>query len=216
MKNYVITIARGFGSGGKDIAVRLAKRLGIPCYEREILDMAAEQTGLNVGVFHDVDERLRSSSILKRMKTVQSDYIIVPSNEGFISDDNLFNIQARIILTLATKQSCVIVGKCADYILREFPNVISIYIEAPRAYCVKSITEKMQVTEKEAHKLIKSTDTYRANYYHYYSRGGDWTNPTNYDLVLNTDKVGREHCVDVIQNYAGIRFPQILSKDAVT
>lgn len=208
MKNYVITIARGFGSGGKDIASRLSGELGIPWYEREILDMASEKTGLDVGVFKQVDEKLRRSVILRNLQSVHAIYSVEPSDKDFISDDNLFNIQAEIIRTLAQTQSCIIVGKCADYILRSSYNVISVYIEAPRSACVKSIMEKLNVPEKRAHQLIKKTDTYRANYYRYYTRGLDWTNPINYDMTLNSDRIGRDNCVKIIKNYVRIRFGQ--------
>ncbi|MCM1496081.1 MAG: cytidylate kinase-like family protein [Bacteroides sp.] len=206
MKNYIITIARGFGSGGKDVGNRLAKELGIPCYEREILDMASEKTGLNVGVFMQVDEKLRRNAILKNLQTVQTSYAVEPTEKDFVSDENLFFIQAEIIRALAQTQSCIIVGKCADYILKDYDNVISVYIEAPRAACVEEIIQKLNVSEKRAHQLIKTTDTYRANYYRYYTRGRDWTNPINYDMTLNSDKVGRENCVKIIKNYVDIRF----------
>lgn len=206
MKNYVITIARGFGSGGKDVGNRLAKELNIPCYEREILDMASEKTGLNVGVFMQVDEKLRRNAILKNLKTVQTSYAVEPTEKDFVSDENLFFIQAEIIRALAQTQSCIIVGKCADYILKDYDNVISVYVEAPRAACVEEIMKKLNVSEKRAHQLIKTTDTYRANYYRYYTRGRDWTNPINYDMTLNSDKVGRENCVKIIKNYVDFKF----------
>lgn len=206
MKNYVITIARGFGSGGKDVGNRLAKELNIPCYEREILDMASEKTGLNVGVFMQVDEKLRRNAILKNLKTVQTSYAVEPTEKDFVSDENLFFIQAEIIRALAQTQSCIIVGKCADYILKDYDNVISVYVEAPRAACVEEIMKKLNVSEKRAHQLIKITDTYRANYYRYYTRGRDWTNPINYDMTLNSDKVGRENCVKIIKNYVDFKF----------
>ncbi len=206
MKKYVITIARGFGSGGKDIGNRLSKELGIPCYEREILEMAADGAGLQLGVFSQVDEKLRTNNILKRIRTLKMDYMIEPSDKRFVSDDNLFYIQSEIIRTLARTQSCIIVGKCADYVLRNFDNVISVYIEAPRAACVAEIVNKLNVTEKEAHKLIKKTDRYRSNYYSYYTRGRKWTNPINFDMTLNSDRVGRENCVKIIKDYVRVKF----------
>ncbi|MCD8346774.1 MAG: cytidylate kinase-like family protein [Lachnospiraceae bacterium] len=207
MKNYVITIARGFGSGGFDIGQRLSNALGIPCYEREIIEMAAEQTGLDVGLFMQSDEKLRKKYILKNIKTIPTHYVVKPNEKEFISNDNLYNIESEIIRSLAFSTSCIIVGKCADHILADFPNVISVYIEAPRACCVESIMKKLNVSEKKAHKLIKSTDSYRANYYRYYTRGKDWTNPTNYDIVLNTGRVKREECVELICAYVDMKFP---------
>lgn len=202
MKHYIITIARGFGSGGKEIGSKLAKRLGIPCYEDQILKMASDFSGINEALFHEANEKLKHSAyILGYLKKVPFTSIAKPNTKEFVSDVNLFNIQSEIIKRLAASQSCVIIGKCADYVLQEYPNVISVYIEAPRTDCVKSIMDKMGVTEDEAHKLIEKTDKYRADYYKYYTQGGYWTNPVNYDMTLNSARVGRDRCVDVIEDY---------------
>lgn len=206
MNNYVITIARGFGSGGKEIATRLGERLGIPCYERQILTMASDKSGIDESLFVETDEKLRGSKIAKLMHKIPKEELIEPQDKKFISDDNLFNIQAEIIRNLARTESCIIVGKCADYVLKDFDNVISVYIEAPRAACVKSVMSKMYIPETRAHKLIEATDKYRADYYNYYTGGGYWTNPVNYDMTLNSDRVGRDKCVDVILEYIKIRF----------
>lgn len=206
MKKYVITIARGFGSGGKDIATRLSKELGIPCYERQILTMASDQSGIDESVFVETDEKLRGKYIANFLRKMPVTGVVEPQDRAFVSDVNVFNIQADLIRTLAETESCIIVGKCADDILRDYPNVISIYIEAPRSACVKSIMEKLHVSEKRAHQLIRDTDKYRAKYYSYYTSGKDWTNPTNYDLVLNSDRIGREKCVELIKNYVKIKF----------
>lgn len=207
MDNYVITIARGFGSGGKDIGSRLSKRLGIPCYESQILRMASDESGINEALFNEVDEKLHTYSAIKNyLRRIPFSEVVQPSAKEFTSDENLFNIQSQIIRHIARMESCIIIGKCADYVLKEFPNVISVYIEAPRQACVKSITDKMGVTEEQAHKLIEKTDKYRADYYHYYTKGGIWTNPINYDLTLNSDRVGREKCVDLLEQYVKLKF----------
>lgn len=206
MKNYVITIARGFGSGGKDIGNRLSKELGIPCYERQILEMASEQSGLSQELFKNVDEKLPTGFLRKRLQGFPStNYVVSPTEKHFVSDVNLYNIQARIIRDLANTESCIIIGKCADVVLRNFGNVISVYIEAPREACVQSIMEKMSVTEQEANRMIYHTDKYRADYYKYYSGGGCWTNPTNYDLTLNSARIGRQQCVELIKDYLKIK-----------
>ena len=206
MNNVVITIARGFGSGGKDIGNRLSKELGIPCYERQILEMASEQSGLSQELFKNVDEKLPTGFLRKRLQGFPStNYVVSPTEKHFVSDVNLYNIQARIIRDLANTESCIIIGKCADVVLRNFGNVISVYIEAPRDACVQSIMEKMSVTEQEANRMIYHTDKYRADYYKYYSGGGCWTNPTNYDLTLNSARIGRQQCVELIKDYLKIK-----------
>ena len=204
--NYVITIARGFGSGGKDIGMRLSEKLGIPCYDRQILTMASDRSGIDESIFVETDEKLRGKHIANFLRRVPVTGVLEPSEKDFVSDVNVFNIQAELIRSLAKTESCIIIGKCADDILRDYPNVISLYIEAPRAACVKSIMDKMKVPEKRAHQLISSTDKYRAKYYSYYTGGKDWTNPTNYDLVLNSDRIGRDKCVQMIIEFIKVKF----------
>lgn len=200
IQNYVVTIARGFGSGGKEIGSRLSKALGIPCYEKEILQMAADETGLGLGIFQQVDEKVRGSYIRKTLQSFKPPQAVVePTEKNFVSDENLFQIQAEIIKTLAKTQSCIIIGKCADHLLRGYDNVVSVYVEAPRAACVQTVMEKLNVPEKRAHQLIRDTDRYRSNYYWYYTRGGDWTNPVNYDMTLNSASLGWDRCVRMIE-----------------
>ena len=191
MNNFVITIARGFGSGGKEIATKLGERLGIPCYERQILTLASDKSGIDESLFVDSDEKLRSNKVAKLLHKIPFSNVLEPHEKAFVSDTNLFNIQAEIIRELARTESCIIVGKCADFVLKDFDNVISIYIEAPRAACVKSVMSKMYISEERANHLIKKTDKYRADYY---------------NLTLNSDRIGRDKCVDVIMNYIGTKF----------
>lgn len=206
MNNFVITIARGFGSGGKEIGMKLAEQLEIPCYEKQLLDMASEYSGINKKLFAEVDEKLRGSYIKNLIKKVPYMDVVEPSSKKFVSDVNLFNIQAEIIRQLAETETCIIIGKCADYVLRGKKNVISIYIEAPRKACVESIMKKMQVSEDEANELIRRTDKYRGDYYKYYTGGGKWTNPVNYDMTLNSERIGRENCISLIKKYIEMKF----------
>lgn len=207
MEHYVITIARGFGSGGKEIGSKLGKSLGIPCYESQILKMASDKSGLNEALFNQADEKLSISSAIRNyLKKIPFNEVVEPSNKDFISNENLFQIQSQIIKHLARSESCIIIGKCADFVLKDFENVISVYIEAPRKACLQSIMNKMGVTEQEANKLIEKTDKYRADYYHYYTHGGVWTNPINYDLTLNSDRIGRDKCVELLKEYIKIKL----------
>ena len=206
---YVITIARGFGSGGKDIGMRLSRELGIPCYDRQILTMASDHSGIDESIFVENDEKLRGKYIANFLRKVPVTGVLEPWDRAFVSDVNVFNLQAEIIRTLASTESCIIIGKCAYDILRDRKNVISVDVEAPRNACVKSITEKMKVSPERAAKLIVSTDKYRANYYSYYTGGKKWNNPTNYDMVLNSDRIGREKCVEIIKEYIRIKFGDI-------
>ena len=221
MNNFVVTVARGFGSGGKEIASRLAKDLGIHCYENRILTLASQMSGKEKKMFQEVNEKIREnggfSSFLKGLPRAKS---YIARNEKFVSDDKLFEYQSKIIRDLAEKESCVIVGKCADYVLdlgpeggdrggdyvlRDKPNVVSIYIEAPRRFCLKRTMENMHVSEEVAHATIERTDKFRADYYKYYTHGNYWTNPVNYDMTLNSERVGIDDCVRIIEQYLEIK-----------
>lgn len=203
--NFVITIARGFGSGGKQIASQVAKNLGIHCYENRILTLAAEKSGYDRTRFLEADEKLVGNSLVNALRNMPRTLNPRPQEGRFTSDMHLYEYEAEIIKELADTESCVIVGKCADHVLRERDNVYSFYIEAPREFCLKRIMERMGVGEAEAHRLISKTDKYRADYYKYYTGGNYWTNPVNYDMTLNSDRVGIDECVLIIENYVKMR-----------
>lgn len=210
MKNYIITIARGFGSGGKTIGNMLSKELSIPCYEDQILKMASDYSGLNVSLFNKVDEKLSGPYMTKILKGMPTTKVTMQAHEDkFVSNINLFNIQAEIIKKLAETESCIIIGKCANNILKNYDNVISVYLEAPRSECVKRIVDRLGLSEEEAERMIINTDKYRAKYYKYYSRGESWTNPTAYDMTLNTARVTPEYCTKIISDYVKMCFEDL-------
>lgn len=206
MKNYVIAIGRGFGSGGKAIGTKLAEELGVPCYERQLLDMASEYSGINKKLFAEVDEKLRGSYLMKHLMKIPYTYVVEPRDKEFTSDINLFNIQAEIIREMAKTESFVVIGKCADYVLRDRPNVVSVYVEAPEKDCITTVMDRMQVSESRARELVHKTDKYRADYYKYYTRGKNWKDPLNYDLMLNSSKMGWDNCVRLIRDYLQMKL----------
>ena len=202
MENFIVTFARGFGTGGKEIASMLAKDLGIHCYENRILTLASQMSGLDEKLFLDINERIRSNGgFTGFLKGLPRSRQYIARNEKFVSDDRLFEYQSQIIRNLADQESCVIVGKCADYVLKGRKNVVSIYIEAPRAFCLERTMQRMKVSEEVAAATIENTDKYRADYYKYYTKGNYWTNPVNYDMTLNSEKVGIAGCVKMIEEY---------------
>ena len=176
--------------------------------------MASNYSGINKDLFFQVDEKLRGYHLIKRlMKSENKDDIVEPTDKSFISDVNLYNIQAKIIKELAKQQSCIIIGKCANHLLRDYDNTVSVYIEAPRAFCVKNVIERLGVTEEEAHRMIYQTDRYRADYYKYYTGGETWTNPVLYDMTLNSDRMGMDKCTELIIQYLKIKLGEdILGK----
>lgn len=210
MENYVITVARGFGSGGKEIASQLAKELEIPCYESRILTLASQLSGLDEELFTEVNEKIRGNKFARLLQGIPRTIRPKPVHGDFVSDERLYEFQKQIIHNLAMSESCIIVGKCADWVLKDLDNVISVYIEAPRAYCVERIVEKMGVTEETAHKSITSTDHYRGDYYKHYTQGNYWTNPVNYDLTINSERVGVENAVSLLKSYVALKIPSKL------
>lgn len=208
--HFVITVARGFGSGGKEIASKLAHDLGIHCYENRILTLASQMSGLDEQLFTEVNERLRKDKYSGLLRGLPRS-LKPKAEETFVSDDHLFAIQKQIIEQLADTESCVIVGKCADWVLKDRDHVISVYIEAPRSFCLPRIMKKMQVSSDVANLSITKTDQYRAAYYEYYTGGNYWTNPVNYDLTLNSARVGVDNCVTVIKQYLKLKFPEFFN-----
>ena len=205
MDNVVITVARQYGSGGKTIAGMLAKELGINCYGREILRMASEESGINERLFGLNDEKIKGAGLLKLLKRPYEGELISPESSGFVSDENLFNYQAKVIKELAKSESCVIVGRCAAYVLKDFPNVVSVFIHADKEFCLEPAMERNSMSPKEMQRFIEKTDKYRGDFYKYYT-GHDWSDARNYHLCLDSGKLGFEKCVQEIKSYMNIRF----------
>ncbi|MBR1703273.1 MAG: cytidylate kinase-like family protein [Lachnospiraceae bacterium] len=208
-KKIVITIARQYGSGGKTIGKMLAERMQVPFYDKELMRMASDESGISEGLFADADEKVKNSLLMSIVKNVYSGELITPDSDDFTSSDNLFNYQAKIIRELAEQQSCVIIGRCADYVLKDYDNVLSVFVHAPHDFCVLQAGKKHSLNEKELEKLIAKTDRQRAGYYKYHT-GREWTDARNYDLCLDSSKLGFERCVDEILAYINVRFGQDL------
>lgn len=203
MKNYVITIARGYGSGGKTIGKMLAEKLNIHFYDRELMRLASDSSGINEELFVKADEKVKKSLLFSVAKKVYHGELIPPDSDDFVSNDNLFNYQAKVIKEIAGQESCVIVGRCADYVLKDYKNVIRIFVHAPFEDCVKTVMELSDISKEDAVKKITSIDKHRAAYYKYYT-GHDWENAANYDLCLNSSKLGFDRCVDMVIEYLKI------------
>ncbi len=205
MDKYVITIARGYGSGGRTIGKMLSEKLGIPYYDRDLLRFASDDSGINEQLFAKADEKLKKSLLFRIAKNIYKGELIPPDSDEFVSNDNLFNYQAKIIKELADTEACIIIGRCADFILKDYPNVIRVFVHAPLEDCVNTVKEMFGKSEKEAEKEILAIDKHRAEYYNYYT-GREWENARHYDLCLNSSKLGFEKCVDIVKAYLDIRF----------
>ncbi len=213
MKNYIITIARGFGSGGRELAGALADDLGIHSYEHRILSMASKMSGRPEEDFLETDERLRGSNFSRAIQKLQKRLSPVPELQAFASDDRLYEYEAEIIRNLANEESCIIVGKCADYVLKDYDNVLSVYIEAPREFCQQMVMNRMNTSREAADEMIEKTDRYRADYYKHYTKGNDWRNPVNYDITLNSGRLGLDGCRSAVKQMMLVKFGDLLAQD---
>jgi cytidylate kinase len=207
MSKYVITIARGYGSGGRTIGKMLSEELGIHYYDRELLRLASDDSGINEKLFAKADEKLQKSLLYKIARKAYKGELIPPDNDDFISNDNLFNYQAKIIKELAEQETCVIVGRAADYILKDNDNVVKVFVHAPLEVCIKNLKEMTVNPEKDIEKQIASIDKRRTEYYKYYT-GRNWEDAKNYDLCLNSSQLGFDKCVEIVKAYLDIRFRQ--------
>ena len=200
MRNIVITISRQYGSGGKTIGAMLAKELGINCYSREILRMASEDSGINEKLFGMSDEKVRRAGWFKLLSRPYEGGLIPPEDREFTSDDNLFNYQAKVIKELAAKESCVIVGRCADYILRDHPELVSVFVHANSDFRAARIAEEDKLPDAKVRDLLVKTDKKRANYYNFQSEK-QWGAASSYNLCIESSEVGIDGAVDLIMDY---------------
>lgn len=204
MDKFVITIARQYGSGGKTIGAMLAEELGVEYYDKDLIRKASEESGINVDLFAKADEK--SKGLFNRLK--KKNYggeVLDPNDSAFTSEENLFNYQAKIIRDLASKESCIIIGRAADYILKDCDNVLSVFVHAPKPFLMEQAAKKHSMGEKELEKYIAKIDKDRAEYYKLHT-GREWTDARNYDLCLDSSKLGFERCVEEIKAYMNVRF----------
>ncbi len=204
--NYVITIARGYGSGGRRIGKKLADALNIDFVDRELLQLASIESGINEALFQDADERVKVPKFLfKNSRKSHAGKVLSPEQNGFISDRNLFNYQAKVLKSLTKKESFVVMGRAADYILKDEPNVLSVSVQASRLFCVKAVVDLYGLSEREAETVIEKTDRYRADFYRYYT-GRDWNDQRNFDLCLNSERLGDDNCIRLIVEAGQLKF----------
>ena len=205
MSKYVITIARSYGSGGRTIGKMLSEQLGIPYYDRDLLRLASDDSGINEELFAKADEKIKKSLLYRIASNIYKGEIIPPDSDDFVSNDNLFNYQAKIIKELADTESCIIIGRCADFVLKDNENVVKLFVHAPHENCIKNVMDVTSKNEKDSEKLIEKIDKHRSEYYKYYT-GREWDDAKHYDLCLNSGQLGFQKCVDIVKAYLNIRY----------
>ena len=200
MERIVITIARQYGSGGRSIGLMLAERLGLNFYDKEIIRLASEASGLKEELFGRVDEYVSNAKPSWFKKNgVYTGEILPPSSKDYTSEENLFNIQAKVMRDLAEKESCVIIGRCSNFVLKDNPNVISIFVHASDEFRIEKASEKLSMTGKELDEFLLKDDKRKMDFYRRFT-GGEWYDARNYDLSLNSSKLGYEKCIREIRN----------------
>ncbi len=180
----IVTIARSYGSGGKEIGKALAKALGVKYYGREIFEISR---GDDSRLYSGDDESMHESSVEET--------------------EELFKQQADIIRDIAEKESCVIVGRCADYVLRDMDNIVRIYLYAPLRDCMRRVIRLYELNPEDAKSLIRSMNKTRGDYY-FHNTGLVWSDPVHYDLCINTAGLDTKMCIEIIKNYMNVRFAQ--------
>ena len=207
-KNFVIAITRTCGSGATSISKILGQRLGIDVYDRNLLSLASEDSGINEELFAKADEHMKQSLLYKVSRKVYKGELIGPDSDDFTSNENLFNYQAKVLKELAANESLICIGRAADFILKDHPKLVTVFFHAPMEQRIKREMELTGFDEVRAEQYILKTDRYRREFYKYHT-GRDWENPYNYDLCLNTGVFTYEKCVDIILNYFKTRFNEV-------
>ena len=206
-KNVIFAIGRQFGSGGRAIGRLLSERLGIPFYDKDILTHAAKQSGLSSEVMAYFDEVPNNSLLYSLSTGVYSMGDVGVANYTLPVNQQVFQAQFDAIRALAEQGPCVIVGRCADYVLEKYPHLVSVFIYADLPKRMERVAEYDEVSLAEAKSRIAKSDKKRANYYNFYS-GKKWGVSSTYDLCINSTEIGYENAADLIVKFAEMKYPK--------
>ncbi len=199
-EHFAICITRTCGSGGTEIGKMLAAQLNIDLYDRKLLRLASDDSGINEQIFAKADQDVKKTLLYKVSKAVYRGETIPPESGNFLSDRSLFEYQAKVLKGLLERESYVVLGRAADFVLKDDPRAISIFLSASPKACFAREKEIMQTDDLGVNRHIASINRYRSQYYKYHT-GNKWKNPENYDLCLKTDVLGYQGCVEVICDY---------------
>lgn len=188
----IITISRQYASGGREIGQKLAEKIGAGFYDNKLLEEAAKGSGIHESHFVENDEK-RTSSFLYLLSTTYG-------QGGVPFDDTLFFATLNAVQKIASEQSCVIIGRCADYALRDFDKVVNVFITAPMEYRIKRAVEVYGIAEKHAEDYVKRIDKQRTSYYNYYT-DKRWGQPQNYHICIDSSALGIDGTVDYLGKF---------------
>ena len=197
----IISIGRQFGSGGRSIGKMIAEKLGVGYYDVELLRLAAKEIGFGEEAFAAVDEKPNFGRFFQNIENLMSG----SQTDSLMSNANLFQVQSDVIRQIAERESCVIMGRCSDYVLREDDRCVSLFLTADEADRVRRVMERLEVDEAKAEKIITSTNKRRAEYYNYYT-GKKWGDAASYHLCVNVTALGEEDTADFICDFVKRKF----------
>ena len=201
MANKIYTIGREFGSGGREVGEKLAAKLGIKLYDKELLQQAAKDSGFCEEIFENHDEKPTNSFLYSLVMDTYSvsGYSAAPFLDMPLNH-KVFLAQFETIKKIAEKESCVIVGRCADYALSDNPDCINVFIHADMDIRIKNVSKNLNITENKARDIINKTDKQRASYYNYYT-SKKWGDSKSYNLSLDAGKLGTDNCMEMILKF---------------
>lgn len=196
MEKFVITINRYCGSGGATVGRKIAEKLNINFYDKEMIDLASEENGM----LTQTADRVRDS-LFSRISDYEYDgNLITPESSDFAPYQDLFNYQAKIIKDLADKENCVVVGRCADFVLSEHKNLIRVFISADEQTCIQNEMKRLDITNRQAKERICKVNLYRKAYYRHHT-GQSWHSVRHYDISLSTSRLSYDECADMVIEY---------------
>lgn len=195
-KNIIINIGRQFGGGGLGVASELGRKLGIPVYDKELIRKAAQDSGFSAELFEQSDEKRRTFSLSSIFTSIYTSPM-----ENYMSDNGLFEIQCETIRKIAEQGPAVIVGRCSDYVLRDFDNTLNVFLTSPLSVRVERICKRHDLPAEKAEALIIQKDKSREEYYNYFTFG-NWGVASTYDICLDSSILGIEGTADFIIDFA--------------
>ena len=204
MKRYVVSIGRQLGSGGKEIAARLAKELDINVYDKSLLQVAAHESGIDATMFEEADER-NSGSFFTNLFSIHGSISEFIPGGSCLEHDKLFEIQSEAIREIAERESCIIVGRCAEYVLRDHDAMLSIFITADHNDRVDRVAKAENVERSIAADIIEKGDKRRRSYHDYYATT-HWGEARCYDLCINSSRLGIDGTVEFLKAFITKHF----------
>lgn len=203
-KHTILTIGRQVGSGGREIGRRLAEQMGIPFYDKELIAQAAKKSGFSQEIFEEADEKAANSLLYSLVMGVYSatGSLRVTGDEPLV--EQLFRVQSEVIREVADQGPCIIVGRCADYVLRNRADCASVFIHADMEFRCRRAVEQYGFSEYKIRERLQKEDKRRASYYNFYS-GKEWGKAREYDITLSSSKIGIDNAVLLLEQYLKLR-----------